>query len=464
MTTLIGKKLGHFEVVEQIGQGGMATVYKAYQPALDRHVAIKVLPDTYAKDRTFLERFIREARAIAKLYHPHILPVHDFGEQDGTTYIVMEYVSGGTFKKKLKSGQGMVLREAIDLILQACQALECAHQNNIVHRDVKPGNMLLRSDSFLLLADFGIAKILEATTMLTRTGVGIGTPQYMSPEQGTGGAVDGRSDIYSLGIVLYQSVTGRVPFGAPGDAPLTISLKHVNDPLPPPRQFVSDLPPMVEHVIVKALEKDPSRRFQSATEMIEALSNINLALRGPTIGFSSAFSALPAPPDHLMPPMQEIGAYPQPITPSQPAGSQPGTGCFRCGNENLPGKLFCTTCGYDLSGRRAQSDRFVNPQTGRPYYAHFAMMNGPLTGRHYTLHQDTTTIGRTTGNDIIIPDLTVSRHHAVLRFENGHWLVEDKGSANGTFVNDMRIRWPQVVKDGDRIRFGDEIVAFSIVQ
>src|SRR5579871_6299184 len=193
MSALIGKKLGQLEVVEQIGQGGMATVYKAYQPALDRFVAIKVLPAAYAKDHTFMERFVREARSISKLSHPHILPVHDFGEQDGTTYIVMEYVSGGTFKKKLKQGQPMALREAIDLILQACQALECAHQNNIVHRDVKPGNMLLRSDSFMLLSDFGIAKILESNTVLTRTGVGIGTPQYMSPEQGTGSAVDGRS-------------------------------------------------------------------------------------------------------------------------------------------------------------------------------------------------------------------------------------------------------------------------------
>jgi serine/threonine protein kinase len=463
MSTLIGKKLGHLEVVEQIGQGGMATVYKAYQPALDRFVAIKVLPATYAKDPTFMERFVREARAIAKLYHPHILPVHDFGEQDGTTYIVMEYVSGGTFKKKLKQGQPMALREAIDLILQACQALECAHQNNIVHRDVKPGNMLLRSDSFMLLSDFGIAKILESNTVLTRTGVGIGTPQYMSPEQGTGSAVDGRSDIYSLGIVLYQAVTGRVPFGSPGDAPLMISLKHVSDPLPPPRQFAPDLPPMVEQVIVKALEKDPARRFQTATEMIDALSNINMALRGPTVGFSSAFSAI-APPDRQSFPLPPDPGQLQPMTPASPAGGTQGGPCFRCGSENLPGKLFCTTCGYDLSGRRALNDRVVNPMTGRPYYAHLALMNGPLTGRHFRLHQDTTTVGRTTGNDIIIPDLTVSRHHAILRFESGHWVVEDKGSANGTFVNGTRIRWPQQLSEGDQIRFGDEIVLFSIVQ
>jgi serine/threonine protein kinase len=453
-------------VVEQIGQGGMATVYKAYQPALDRFVAIKVLPAAYAKDPTFMERFVREARAIAKLYHPHILPVHDFGEQDGTTYIVMEYVSGGTLKRRLKPSQPMPLRDAIDLILQTCQALECAHQHNIVHRDIKPGNMLLRSDNFLLLSDFGIAKILEANTVLTRTGVGIGTPQYMSPEQSTGlPNVGPRSDLYSLGIVLYQAVAGRVPFGSPGDAPLTISLKHVNEPLPPPRQFAPDLPPPLEQVIIKSLEKDPDKRYQTATDMIEALNNVNMALRGPSIGFSTAFQAVapqfsPPPSSHIEPPSVGGG---QPSTPVSPLPASQGVTCFRCSAVNLPGKLFCTTCGYDLSGRRGQNDRAVGP-TGRPYYARFSMMNGPLTGRHFTLHQDTTSIGRTTGNDIIIPDLTVSRQHALLRFESGRWVVEDKNSANGTFVNGVRIRWPQPLSEGDQLRFGDEIVIFNVVQ
>ncbi|SRR5579883_2063650 len=463
MSALVGKKLGSLEVVEQIGQGGMATVYKAYQPALDRFVAIKVLPAAYAKDHTFMERFVREARSIAKLYHPHILPVHDFGEQDGTTYIVMEYVAGGTLKRRLKPNQPMPLQDAIDLILQACQALDCAHQNGIVHRDVKPGNMLLRNDSFLLLSDFGIVKILESNTVLTRTGVGIGTPQYMSPEQGTGSPnVGPRSDLYSLGIVLYQAVTGRVPYGSPGDAPLTISLKHVNEPLPPPRQFAPDLPPMVEQVIVKALEKDPDRRFQSAAEMVDALENISMALRGASRGISEFLKPLlpPVAASHADLP-QVPHMPPSPVTPISPP--QRGVTCFRCGSENLPGKLFCTSCGYDLSGRRAQNDRFLGP-LGRPYYAQLSMMNGPLTGRRFTLHQDTTSIGRTTGNDIIIPDLTVSRQHAILRFENGHWLVEDRESANGTFVNGVRIRWPQPLNEGDQIRFGDEIVIFNVVQ
>jgi tRNA A-37 threonylcarbamoyl transferase component Bud32 len=462
MSTLIGKTLGQLEVREQIGQGGMATVYKAYQPALDRFVAIKVLPASYAKDKTFRDRFVREARAVANLYHPHILPVHDFGEQDGTAYIVMEYVAHGTFKRRLVPQQPMPLGDALDLMLQAAQALECAHQHKIVHRDVKPANMLLRSDGFLLLSDFGIAKILEDTSNLTRPGVGIGTPQYMSPEQAKGMPVDQRSDIYSLGIVLYQAVTGRVPFGVPGDAPLAISLKHVHEPLPPPSQFAPGLPPMLEQVILRALEKDADRRYQTVTQMIEAMGVVYTALRGPSFGFSTAFDAIvPAAPS--LPPGALPGSGPMPAAPAGPPAAPRGITCFRCGSENLPGKLFCTTCGYDLSGRRGGNDRVLGPN-GRPYYARLSMRNGPLNGLRFTLHQDTTTIGRTDDNDLIIPDLTVSRHHATLRFDGSHWVVEDTQSANGTFVNDTRIRWPQKLVDGDRVRFGDEIADFNVVQ
>jgi hypothetical protein len=546
-----------------------------------------------------------------------------------------------------------------------------------------------------------------------------------------------------------------VPFGSPGDAPLTISLKHVSEPLPPPRQFAPDLPQMVEQVIVKSLEKDPDKRYQSATEMIDALNTVNMALRGPSVGFSSAFQAVapsfPPPPASVE--QGPVGGG-QPSTPVSPLPPGQGVACFRCSALNLAGKMFCTACGYDLSGRRAQNDRALapfqpafpappvdalrfaafypkevavetwntllvythiasavsavradaakfepepgmsqreatstaahpvargviltivplgqgltfNPPTisfqwledwfraqfrfqvssnlsgsaingevniyagpllmatikmsllcedwpsaaslripdaeatanayqqqqiftsyshqdtsvveacrnayvalgldvlrdldtlrsgqvwnkelermidrstifqlfwskhaaqsdfvrqeweyalkcqkgegfirpvywnqpmdpqppeplakfhfkymplvqsspevgdrfpglpGRPYYARFSMMNGPLAGRHYTLHQDTTTIGRVTGNDICIPDLTVSRQHAVLRFENGGWVLEDKNSANGTFINGTRIHSPQPLREGDQIRFGDEMVMFNVVQ
>jgi len=230
LNALVGGSLGQFRIVERIGAGGMATVFKAYQPNLDRYVAIKVLPAYHARDPVFVKRFVQEARAVAKLVHPNILQIHDFGEQDNITYIVMEYVDGGTLKDRLNLKRALPVPEAVDFMIQAAEGLNCAHSHGIVHRDVKPANMLLRKDGYLLLSDFGIAKILEGTTNLTRVGTGIGTPQYMSPEQGTGQAVDRRSDIYSLGIVLFHCLTGRVPFTA--ENPLTITVKHLNEPLP----------------------------------------------------------------------------------------------------------------------------------------------------------------------------------------------------------------------------------------
>jgi len=192
LNTLVGGSLGQFRIVERIGAGGMATVFKAYQPNLDRYVAIKVLPAYHARDPVFVKRFVQEARAVAKLVHPNILQIHDFGEQDNITYIVMEYVDGGTLKDRLNLKRALPVPEAVDFMIQAAEGLNCAHSHGIVHRDVKPANMLLRKDGYLLLSDFGIAKILEGTTNLTRVGTGIGTPQYMSPEQGTGQAVDRR--------------------------------------------------------------------------------------------------------------------------------------------------------------------------------------------------------------------------------------------------------------------------------
>ncbi len=234
VNSLIGRSLGQFRVVERIGAGGMATVFKAYQPTLDRYVAIKVLPAYHARDPIFVKRFEQEARSVAKLAHPNIVQIHDFSIDGDVTYIVMEYVDGGTLRERLR--QALSVPEAADVIIQAAEGLDCAHRNGIIHRDVKPGNMLLRKDGHLLLSDFGIAKILEGTTNLTRVGTGIGTPQYMSPEQGTGQAVDRRSDIYSLGIVFFHCLTGRVPFTA--DNPLSVTVKHLHEPLPVDRYHV----------------------------------------------------------------------------------------------------------------------------------------------------------------------------------------------------------------------------------
>src|SRR3989440_5575061 len=472
LNTLVGGSLGQFRIVERIGAGGMATVFKAYQPNLDRYVAIKVLPAYHARDPVFVKRFVQEARAVAKLVHPNILQIHDFGEQENITYIVMEYVDGGTLKDRLNLKRALPVPEAVDYMIQAAEGLNCAHNHGIVHRDVKPANMLLRKDGYLLLSDFGIAKILEGTTNLTRVGTGIGTPQYMSPEQGTGQAVDRRSDIYSLGIVLFHCLAGRVPFTA--DNPLTITVKHLNDPLPIEMLRVAGVPNSIEQVVIKMAAKAPQDRYQTTDELISALTGALTAsnlLMPPRLrpGMSSAIPQLDAQGSGVSPPtpvstggqvsvpMQSAPSQSLAYNSQQPVVTLP---CFRCGASNPSTRLFCTNCGDELSDKRAIHDRFLGPN-GRPVLARLSIQNGPMGGHSYRFHQVVTTIGRTNGNDLIIQGRTVSRRHARLYFDNGRWYLEDLQSANGTLVNNVRVYQPVVLNDGDVINFGDEIVVFN---
>jgi serine/threonine protein kinase len=264
---LSGHTLGQYRLMERLGRGGMATVYKAYQPSLDRHVAVKVLPTYLAHDPDFAARFEREARAIAKLNHPNILPVHDYGQKGDLVYIVMRYVPGGTLKEMLD--QPLDLDTTVEIITQVGRALDYAHKQDILHRDVKPSNILMAEGKWALLSDFGLAKMVGASVQITKTGTGMGTPAYMSPEQAQGTGTDARSDIYSLGIVLFEMLTGRVPFEA--DTPLAVLLKHLTAALPLPRELKPDIPEPVERVIFKALAKAPEDRYQRAGEMVEAL-------------------------------------------------------------------------------------------------------------------------------------------------------------------------------------------------
>ncbi len=462
MSSLVGKSLGQFRVVERIGAGGMATVFKAYQPTLDRYVAIKVLPPHHARDQVFVKRFVQEARSVAKLTHPNIVQIHDFSseEESNLTYIVMEYVEGGTLKDRLK--RALPVPEAAGYIIQAAEGLDCAHRNGIVHRDVKPANMLLRKDGHLLLSDFGIAKILEGTTNLTRVGTGIGTPQYMSPEQGTGQGVDRRSDIYSLGIVFFHCLTGRVPFTA--DSPLSITLKQIHEPIPVERLLAESVPNPIVQVVLQMTAKNAHERYQSAEAVIDALTQALDAshLSMPRMRISMAPSGPFAEP-RVIPSGQLSNANGRASTPSNPGyGNVPQkvqVVCFRCGALSDSSQVYCVACGYELSDKLANADHFRGAN-GRFVLARLTMQSAG--GRSYRFHQVVTSIGRTNGNDLIIVGRTVSRQHARLWFDTGRWFLEDIHSANGTLVNGMRIVQPTLLNDGDVINFGDEVVTFNI--
>jgi serine/threonine protein kinase len=250
----------------------MAEVYKAYQPGLDRYVAVKVLHGHLADDEDFIGRFEREATAVARLRHPHIVQVYDFDVESGLYFMVMEYVEGPTLKAELKErsikGQILTLSEATRIITALADAIDYAHSRGMVHRDLKPANVMFTADGQVVLTDFGIARIVGATRY-TMTGAISGTPAYMSPEQGKGERGENPSDIYSLGVVLYEMVTGRVPFDA--DTPFAIIMKHVNDSLPLPTTVNPDIPKAVERIILKAMSKDPDDRYQKASEMSKAL-------------------------------------------------------------------------------------------------------------------------------------------------------------------------------------------------
>ncbi len=276
MPNLIGQSLGRYHILEQLGEGGMATVYKAYDTRLETDVAVKAirteaLPQN-AVERA-LKRFEREAKALARLTHPNIVKVTDYGEFEGKPYLVMEYLPSGTLKSKLH-GKPMAWQEAARLLIPVACALDFAHRQGMIHRDVKPSNILITADGEPMLTDFGIAKMLdlEETVDLTGTSAAVGTPEYMAPEQATSKTVDGRADIYSLGVVFYEMVVGRKPFTA--DTPMAVIVKQASEPLPRPRTFVPDLPQAVENVLLKMLAKKPEDRYQNMDEFAVALGHL----------------------------------------------------------------------------------------------------------------------------------------------------------------------------------------------
>lgn len=275
---LTGKTIGKYQIVSQLGRGGMAEVYKAYQTNLDRHVALKLMHAFLVEDKDFIARFEREAKNVAALRHPNIVQVYDFDVINGMPYMVMEFIEGPSLKGYLEDlahqGKALSLDEAIRIISEVGEALAYAHQRGMIHRDVKPANVMMDVTGRVILTDFGIAKIVTGPSY-TATGATIGTPAYMSPEQGLGRAGDHRADIYSLGVMLYQLVTGQLPYDA--DTPLAVMLKHVNDPLPQPRSVKPDIPEGLERIILKSMAKNADERFATVNEMLAALKNIEAA-------------------------------------------------------------------------------------------------------------------------------------------------------------------------------------------
>ncbi len=268
MENLIGKTLGQYEIREKIGRGGMAHVYKAYQPGLDRFVAVKVLSPALAEEEGFTERFQREALSVARLHHPNILEVYDFGAQESYNYLVMRYVEDSRTLGDLIQ-EGASIDRLINYIIQVADALNYAHERGVIHRDVKPSNILI-SGRWALLADFGLAKIAATSSQLTGTGVGIGTPAYMSPEQASGAnLVDHRTDIYALGVILYRILTGSVPHNAP--TPFAILARRCSEPVPSLREVNPDVPESLDHVVLRSLATEPDGRYSSAIHFAEAL-------------------------------------------------------------------------------------------------------------------------------------------------------------------------------------------------
>jgi serine/threonine protein kinase len=324
---MIGVALGNYKILGPLGQGGMARVYKAHQENLDREVAVKVLPPWFAADRSFVERFNLEARLIARLSHPNIVTVHDANEYNGHLYIVMQLVDGGTLKQRLDQlqaiGKTMEVAEANRIFTQLASALSYAHDNGIIHRDVKPVNVLMDLAGRPILSDFGIAKVLAGTQALTRQGAGVGTPEYMSPEQCQGGAVDARADIYALGVMLFEALTGRLPFL--GENYPALAHSHIYERPPHPVTINPAIDPAVAQVILTALMKNPLQRYQQASDMTEALQR--------------AIHGLPGGSERGSPDAGRVATFPQ-------------YACPQCRRFNKPQQRFCTKCGFPLNSCR----------------------------------------------------------------------------------------------------------------
>ncbi len=323
---LIGKRFGNYEITELVGRGGMASVYRAFQLSMNRTVALKVLPKQFLNDDNYMQRFNREVQIVSQLEHRSIVPVHDYGEEDQQPYIVMRYMSGGSLDDMLKTGP-LTAEQMVDILAQIGPALDYAHSKNVLHRDLKPSNVLLDDNGGAFLTDFGIARILgETSGTITTQGV-VGTPAYMSPEQAQGQPLDNRSDLYSLGIMMFELMTGRRPFDA--DTPYGVAVQQVTTAPPSPRSFNEMISPAFEQVILRLLNKNREDRYPDAATLLSAaqsavkqpnLHDTQPGIRPPKI--TSDITAPITPPDVFI---QPIAAVNQPIQTPPPYTPSPST-------------------------------------------------------------------------------------------------------------------------------------------
>ena len=269
---------GRYELLEKIGDGGMAVVYKAKCRLLNRFVALKILKPEFTKDAKFIENFRKESHAAASLSHPNIVSIYDVGREGNINYIVMELVEGKTLSEIIEKEAPLDYKQVIELTKQIASGLAIAHKHGIIHRDIKPHNILVNREGIAKIADFGIAKAVSTTTIVSGTNETVmGSVHYFSPEQARGGYVDEKTDIYSLGIVMYEMLTGRVPFD--GDNPVAVALMHINEEITPPSQLMAGIPPQLEKIVMKATDKYQTNRFKKAEDLIDELNNIELVTR-----------------------------------------------------------------------------------------------------------------------------------------------------------------------------------------
>ncbi len=343
MTSLIGRMLGAYEIRDVIGHGGMASVYLGYRADVDRTVAVKVLPPHPGMNADAHARFQLEARTIANLQHPHILPLYDYGTtDDGVLYLVMPYITGGALDRILRDGR-LTMDKATRMAREIASALDYAHRQGVIHRDIKPANILIDGEGNALLADFGIVKLAEGGTGLTGTGV-VGTPAYMSPEQAQGFELTPRADLYSFGIVVYEMITGRLPFTS--DSVMQLMLKHLTDTPTPPSEALPSLSPAIDAVLLKAIEKKPEARFTTATAFADALQQAasSTALPrpsdDPTVRLGAG-SETPARTTPRQPIQIKLSGSSAPITvPLDPENPTPGTIVIQSGGSGLSTPLI----------------------------------------------------------------------------------------------------------------------------